>query len=101
MERPAHRFLALALTLNILGVVILNLDAMPAGTKQVFEAWIMICGVLVIIGLAWTLRERKTNPPWRSMATYLANPIATEERYRLNQISGIIIGATLGVISMP
>ena len=100
MERPAHRFLALVCVLQMVGAILyLNRDVMPAGTNRVFEIGMPILGLLMLIGLVWLVRERKTNPPWREIATYQANPIATEERYRLGSRTGLIMGATMGIMS--
>ena len=99
LHRPAYRFIAVVNALHILVLIIyFNRSVMPQGAQRVFEIWMPIYFVLSFIGLAWWMRERKTNPPWRALATYQANPVATEERYRLSQTSGLIIGGAMGIV---
>ena len=100
LERPVYRFTAVVNMVHIMFVVIhFNRSAMPFSAQSALEIWMPIYGVCSLIGLVWWLRERKTNPPWRYMTTYQANPVATEERYRLKQNSGLIISGAVITLS--
>ena len=84
----------------LMSIIYLNRRLMPFDVDRYFANYLWISLPLLIGSLVWCQRERKTNPPWRTLKTYQANPIATEERFRLSGLIGLIMGATMGVMSM-
>ena len=104
IEKPACRFVVIVNVMHILVVLILcNFVSVPASHAWLLSilssSWILIYLLLSTIGLAWYRRERKVNPPWRDMMSYRTNPVATEDRYRLNELSAFTLSWSIGALS--
>ena len=94
---PAQKALYGLVALQIgFAVLSFNRAVLPFNVDGITVPYLCVLVPLTIASLLWYQRERRFNPPWRGLKSFDANPVATEERFRLSSLSGLIMGATMG-----